>query len=178
MPMPSKSPFIPEDPNVNSPPSNNIARPSATREGSAPPVEPVAPGDVGPLSNSPGRTPKTVGSHEVRPRTPRRRFTLAEKRRIVAEADQCTERGQVGALLRREGIYSSHLSNWRRALAKGGAEPKRGRPAKLGTKDRAIAVLERQVARLQREAERANALLSLQKKAFQLLEAAEAIGTS
>ncbi len=121
---------------------------------------------------------RTVGSHEVRPRTPRRTFTLAEKRRIVAAADQCTMRGEVGELLRREGIYSSHLSNWRRALAKGGPEPKRGRPRKLDPKDRAIADLERQVGRLEREAERTKALLELQKKAFQLLEAAEAIGGS
>jgi transposase len=94
-----------------------------------------------------------------------------------AEAALCSERGEVGALLRREGIYSSHLCNWRRTLATDGAVPSRGRPQKLGAKDRAIADLERQVSRLQREAERANALLSLQKKAFQLLEAAEAIGT-
>lgn len=121
---------------------------------------------------------RTVGSHEVRPRTPRRTFTLAEKRRIVAAADRCTKRGEVGELLRREGIYSSHLSEWRRALAKGGPEPRRGRPAKLDPRDRAIADLERQVGRLEREAERAKALLQLQKKAFQLLEAAEAIGAS
>jgi transposase len=166
MPMPSRSPLLLEDPTVNTPPINNNGRPSSV------------PGGEPPSASSAIPTGKTVGSHEVRPRTPRRTFTLAEKRRIVAEADQCTQRGEIGALLRREGIYSSNLSNWRRILAKGGSEPRRGRPTKVGTKDRAIADLERKVARLQRGAERANALLSLQKKAFQLLEAAEAIGTS
>jgi transposase len=166
MPMPSIPPLDPDDPKVKTPASSSSPRPDSGPAGAPTTVESTSPSG------------KTVGSHEVRPRTPRRTFKLAEKRRIVAEADRCTKRGQVGELLRREGIYSSHLSDWRRALAVGGPEPRRGRPTKLDPKDRAIAHLERQVARLEREAERAKALLALQKKAFQLLEAAEAIGAS
>lgn len=166
MPMTSKSPLIPGDPSVKTPPSHDSAPPDSGPTGAPPTAESASPSG------------KSVGSHEVRPRTPRRTFTLAEKRRIVAAADRCAERGQVGELLRREGIYSSHLSDWRRALAKGGPEPRRGRPTTLDPRDRAIADLERQVGRLEREAERAKALLELQKKAFQLLEAAEAIGAS
>ena len=51
---------------------------------------------------------------EVRPSSRRRRFSADYKLRLLAEADQCTEPGQLGSLLRREGLYSSHLSQWRR----------------------------------------------------------------
>ena len=51
---------------------------------------------------------------EVVPRARRRQFSNADKRRILAEADRCTRPGEVGALMRREGVYSSSLSNWRR----------------------------------------------------------------
>mgnify|MGYP002065136290 CR=1 FL=1 len=54
---------------------------------------------------------------EVVPMAERRRFTAEEKLRILEEADACTEPGEIGALVRREGIYSSYLSRWRRARA-------------------------------------------------------------
>ena len=54
---------------------------------------------------------------EVNPQ--RRRFSAEEKLRILAEADACTERGEIGALIRREGIHSSYLSRWRRARDRG-----------------------------------------------------------
>lgn len=62
--------------------------------------------------------PKTNPETEVVPtrqndRRQRRRFSAEEKARILAEADACTERGQLGKLMHREGIYSSHLTNWR-----------------------------------------------------------------
>jgi hypothetical protein len=56
---------------------------------------------------------------EVVPRATRRRFSGKYKRRIVGEADQCTEPGSIGALLRREGLYSSQLATWRRQRAAG-----------------------------------------------------------
>src|SRR5436305_779519 len=55
---------------------------------------------------------------EVSAKASRRKFTAEEKRRILQEAEACKERGELGALLRREGIYSSHLSAWRGAAAK------------------------------------------------------------
>jgi len=73
----------------------------------------------------------------------RRRFTAAYKRRILAEAESCTEPGEVGRLLRREGLYSSHLSRWRRAAETGalkalskkrGPKPKRTNPLKPGSR--------------------------------------------
>jgi transposase-like protein len=116
-----------------------------------------------------------VGSHEVRPQTRRRTFTWEQKKRIIDEASQC-DRGALGALLRREGIYSSQLARWRRALNEKAAQPHRGRPANSDEKDRKIERLEREVARLEREAVRTAALLDIQKKAFSLLEAVEAAG--
>ncbi len=56
---------------------------------------------------------------EVADKATRRRFSTEYKRRIVREADQCTKTGEVGALLRREGLYSSSLSTWRRQCAAG-----------------------------------------------------------
>ena len=71
---------------------------------------------------------------EVLERPVRRRFSAEYKERIVREAEDCTQSGQIGALLRREGLYSSHLDKWRRKLAEGGraalAEAKRGRKPK------------------------------------------------
>src|SRR5438034_4549652 len=56
---------------------------------------------------------------EVLPKAARRTFSAAEKLRILNEADACTQPGQIGALLRREGLYSSHLVKWRRLRAAG-----------------------------------------------------------
>lgn len=92
---------------------------------------------------------------ETTPKRSRRSFTAAEKLRILAEADACTARGELEALLRREGIYSSHLSNWRAQRQVRGTEglpgAKPGRKPKLDAKDRRIQELERKTARLERE---------------------------
>ncbi len=57
------------------------------------------------------------------PKAERRHFSAEYKTQILAEADACTERGQVGALLRREGLYSSHLDKWRKQRARGQLAP-------------------------------------------------------
>lgn len=101
---------------------------------------------------------------------PRRRtFTAEYKRRILKEADACATAGAVGALLRREGLYSSHVTVWRRARARGElaalAPKKRGRkPTPVDPRARQLAQLEREVTRLTARAERAEALVELQKK--------------
>ena len=64
---------------------------------------------------------------QVVPKAERRRFSTEYKLRILAEADRCTEHGQIGALLRREGLYSSHLTTWRRQREQGTLGGKRGR---------------------------------------------------
>ena len=57
---------------------------------------------------------------QVTPKAERRRFSAEYKLRILSEADACTEYGAIGALLRREGLYTSHLEKWRRQRARGG----------------------------------------------------------
>jgi transposase len=109
----------------------------------------------------------------ISPPPKRRKFSPAEKLRIVREAAQCNEPGEIGALLRREGIHSSHLSSWRQALeahgVEGMASRKRGRKAKLDAKDHRIAELERKLQRTEKELAIAQGLLEVQKKVSQLL---------
>jgi transposase-like protein len=103
----------------------------------------------------------------------RRFFSAAEKLRIVREAAACTERGDIEALLRREGIYSSLLAAWRKQLALHGSEAlagrKRGRKPKLDAKDKRIAELEKRAAKLEAKLVLAGKLLDLQKKAASIL---------
>jgi transposase-like protein len=104
---------------------------------------------------------------------PRRVFSPADKLRIVRAADACTERGQVEALLRREGVYSSLLAGWRKQLALHGSEglgtSKPGRKLTHDPKDARIAQLERHAARLEKRLVLAQKLIELQKKVSDLL---------
>lgn len=111
---------------------------------------------------------------EVSEKATRRRFSAKYKLQILREAEGCTERGELGALLRREGLYSSHLNCWKRQAEHGelaGLSPrKRGPKAKpADPKDRRIAELERQLKKLGARAERAEALVELQKKLSEVL---------
>jgi transposase len=111
---------------------------------------------------------------EVTATAKRRRYTAEYKRRILQEADACKETGGVGALLRREGLYSSHLTHWREQAASGElaalAPKKRGPQAKaIDPRDRQLAEKDREIAKLQRRAERAEAIVEVQKKVSQLL---------
>ena len=110
---------------------------------------------------------------EVVAKATRRRFTVEYKRKIVREADACKTPGGVGALLRREGLYSSHLTTWRAARERGelaGAPTKRGPARRLADpRDRRITELERERTRWQKRAERAEALVELQKQMAALL---------
>jgi transposase-like protein len=103
---------------------------------------------------------------EVVAKAKRRRFTAEYKCRILREADGCKTPGAVGALLRREGLYSSHLTTWRAARDRGelaGAPKKRG-PIPQGPDPRdKIAELAREAAQWRRRAERAEALFEVQK---------------
>lgn len=126
---------------------------------------------------SPGardRPPGGVPDPEVTPKARRRRFSAAYKLRIVKEADACTHKGEIGALLRREGLYSSHLSTWRRARDQGELEGLR--PRKRGPKadpDRGLRRryerLERENERLRRRLETAETIIDVQKKVSRLL---------
>ena len=111
---------------------------------------------------------------EVPARARRRRFTAAEKLRVLREADACTQSGELSALLRREGLYSSHLADWRKARRNGelaGLTPRpRGPKAKVvDARDRRLAELERENRRLSARLERAEGLIELQKQVAQIL---------
>ena len=111
---------------------------------------------------------------EVLAKAKRRRFTLEYKRRVLREADRCRKPGELGALLRREGLYSSHLSVWRAAREQGklGGQGtrKRGPEAKpADPREQKIAEQAREIARWQKRAERAEALVEVQKKLSALL---------
>jgi len=120
--------------------------------------------------------PRMVVETEVVAKASRRRFTASEKLRVLREADRCRKPGELGALLRREGLYSSHLSAWRAARKRGelaGLTPRRRGPkAKaVDPRDKKIAELERETRRLHARLERAEGLIALQKKVAQLLGA-------
>ena len=111
---------------------------------------------------------------EVLAKATRRRFTSEYKRAILREAEGCKERGELGALLRREGLYSSHLASWRATQDKrdlAALEPKkRGpKPKARDERDRKLVEQERQIARLTARLQRAEAVISLQKKASEIL---------
>lgn len=110
---------------------------------------------------------------EVVAKAERRRFTAQYKLKILREADGCSRPGEIGALLRREGLYSSNLTQWRKQRANGelaGLSRKRGPVARprnaLAAK---VKELERENARLKRRAERAEGLVELQKKVSEIL---------
>jgi transposase len=112
-----------------------------------------------------------VPDPEVAAKPKRRRFSAEYRLRIVREADACKEPGEIGALLRREGLYSSLLSAWRRqrdAGALAGLEPKKRGP-KAKVIDPRVKRLERDVARLKRKLEQAETIIEIQKKVAGIL---------
>ena len=96
----------------------------------------------------------------------RRHFSSAEKRRILADADRCSKSGEIGALMRREGIYSSHLATWRRQReqADHAALAPRKRGPKPDPQARHIERLNKSILRLNRKLERAELIIEAQKK--------------
>ena len=112
---------------------------------------------------------------EVLSKASRRQFTQEYKRKILKEADVCRQPGEVGALLRREGLYSSHLSSWRAARDRGelggSGKKRRGPQAQSEHPDtKRVKALERENRRLRARAERAEGLVELQKKVAALFE--------
>ena len=105
---------------------------------------------------------------EVVPKAKRRSFTTAYKLRILSQADRCKKHGQIGALLRSEGLYSSYLTTWRRQRANGElGSKKRGRPADPSAKE--LARLKAENVRLAVRLEKAEAIIEVQKKLADLL---------
>jgi len=106
----------------------------------------------------------------------RRRFTAEYKLRILREADECVESGQLGALLRREGLYSSHLTTWRRQRDEGSLSAltpkKRGRkPKRADPLVRENQQLRHELQRLRDELKKSQTIIEVQKKLCELLGA-------
>ena len=117
---------------------------------------------------------RTAPSPEVLEKPVRRWFTVEYKTRILAEADACTQPGMLGELLRREGLYSSHLTTWRRQRDEGvlaGLTPKRrGRKAKpQNPLTNAVAQLQRENERLKEQLRQAELIIEVQKKVSEML---------
>jgi transposase len=111
---------------------------------------------------------------EVVAKPKRRRFTAEYRMRVLEEADRCTEPGEVGRLLRREGLYSSHLTAWRKAQRDGAlrglASKKRGvKPKESNPLEPKVRELEAKVARLERDLHKAHTILDVQEKVAGLL---------
>ena len=111
---------------------------------------------------------------EVAAKPKRRQFTAEYRLRILEEADRCTEPGEVGQLLRREGLYSSHLTAWRKARRNGAlrglASKKRGaKPKARNPLEPKVRQLEAEVARLEGELHKAHTILDVQEKVAGLL---------
>lgn len=137
---------------------------------------PVPGSDVGglPTAASVGATSAERPDPQVVERPVRRTFDRDYKLRILQEADACSEPGQIGSLLRREGLYSSHLAAWRRQRAEGtlaGLTPRR-----RGRKAQAVDPLAEENHRLRRENQRlatrlkqAETIIEVQKKVSEIL---------
>src|SRR5690625_1654401 len=119
----------------------------------------------------------TTPDPELVERAQRRRFTAKYKLRILEEAEACTQPGEIGALLRREGLYTSHLSAWRKQRREGAlaalSRP-RGREG-AGPVERENATLRRRLERAERELERARKVIEVQGNVSALL--GELLGT-
>ena len=110
---------------------------------------------------------RSVPPTEVVPKAKRRRFTTAYKLRILKEAEACNKRGEIGALLRREGLYSTTLSKWRKQRDEGRLK---GAPhPKLQEAQAKIRQLERQLKQRDHTIAQARAVIDVQKKSVRCL---------
>ena len=121
-------------------------------------------------TTAPARPPDPEVVAVARPR----QFSAEYKRRILEEADRCTRPGETGALLRREGLYASHLSKWREQRARGGlqglgpqARGRKGVPA--AAVEAELSALRQEHQRLLARLQQAEAIIEVQKKVSQLL---------
>jgi|SRR5579871_6089382 len=132
------------------------------------------PTTAAPIESGPVEVPGPAPDPEVLERPARRQFSAAYKLRILEEADRCRDSQGIGSLLRREGLYSSHLTTWRRQRQEGSltalSPRKRGRQASKPHPDtKRLAQVEREKRHLERRLKQAEALLELQKKVSEIL---------
>ena len=133
-------------------------------------------GEMKCLKNQVYRTPQQNqearwSNPEVVAKAQRRRFSREYKLRILSEADGCTEAGAIGALLRREGLYDSHLTRWRQARQAGrlGNKPAAQNGESKASLRTEVVQLRQEKARLQQELQQAELIIDVQKKLSQLL---------
>jgi transposase len=116
--------------------------------------------------------PAGVPNPELVERPKRRRYSVEYKLRVLREADACTRPGEIGALLRREGLYTSHLTYWRKQRDAGAlrelGRPRGRKPA--DRRDREIAELRHRTERLEGELEQARKVIEIQGNVSALLE--------
>ncbi len=138
---------------VGEPERRGDERSEATRSGGSPTIERAA----WPVQPDP----------EVSTRHARRRFTTAYKLEMLRRADACTRHGELGALLRKEGLYSSHLTTWRQQRSAGLTAKTRG--PKTTAVDPRVKTLEQENRRLTSRLQQAEAVIAFQKKCGTLL---------
>ena len=109
---------------------------------------------------------------EVEPRAERRHYTAEYKLRILDEIDHASEPGEIGAIIRREGLYSQIISKWRQQRAKGSLDGLQSQPRgpKANTTAAEVARLQRENERLRKKLEQAELIIEVQKKVSQILE--------
>jgi len=162
-PQPHESSPDPGSGDVGGPERSSGSRSEPERSGGSPTSRPTPQPVEGPVPDP-----------EVVPKATRRRYAAEFKLRVLREADTCTKPGEIGALLRREGLYSSLLTTWRRERERGElnalAPKKRGRKAN-DPRDAEIERLRREVEKLQDRLGKAELIIDVQKKVAQMLGA-------
>jgi transposase len=146
---------------------------SSVSAGGAPPVAPGATGGAPPAGGR-GASSAPAPDPEVFENKPRRRFTAKYKLRILQEAEACKEPGQIGALLRREGLYSSNLTTWRKQQKKGllaalGPKKRGRKPVPKNPLADRVAQLERENRQLTEKLRKAETIIDVQKKISEIL---------
>ena len=133
-------------------------------------------GTAAPLAGSPERSGGlpargAASNPEVLARATRRQFTAKYKAEIVRRADACKKPGEIGALLRREGLYASQLASWRKQIRQGGtaALSQRRGPAPRPKPSAREIELERKTRKLEKQLAKAEAIIAFQKKVHELL---------
>lgn len=108
---------------------------------------------------------------EVVEKASRRRFTDQYKRKIALEADRCTQPGEIGALLRREGLYSSVLARWRRQLnQESSMSPPKKRRTKMASSAKEMEDLKRENEQLKEKLRQAELIIDVQKKVSEMMQ--------
>lgn len=128
---------------------------------------------AGPTKPAASRVRVVTPDPEVSARSGRRRFSASYKARIVREADACREPGEFGAMLRREGLYASHLANWRKEYRRGAesalADDKRGRKSTKNPLAPEVERLCRELERTQKKLKQAELIIEFQKNLCEIL---------